>query len=239
MSSIFDTCKHTYIEDGTCQLCGLDIGGVYIDMDASYSEHHQFSSSSSLQPFEADLKNLSISDEVKNLVYKMAMSCRKETHRMGVRKQQIFSFIYFAYLQLGYNFDPEKIIKELGMTQRETNMALRIISGTSASDIPLPLNEEAGEVLSAPVVVISPILYINEICKENDLEKYTEEISKLAKETLDKNKLLFEFNPKHVALAIVKHYMNLNAIVISKFAKVNGISDSILKQHITRILKIK
>ncbi len=237
MSSIFDTCKHTYIDDGVCQDCGLEVG-VYIDMESTYSDHHQYSNPNNIQPFEADLKSLSISDEVKNLVYKMAMSCRKETHRMGVRKQQIFSFIYFAYLQLGYTFDPEKIIKELGMTQRETNMALRIISGTSASDIPLPMNEAAGEVLSAPVVVISPALYIDEICKENKLEEHCEEISKLTKEILDKNKLLFEFNPKHVALAITKHYMNLNDIVISKFAKLNGISDSILKQHITRILKV-
>jgi hypothetical protein len=123
------------------------------------------------------------------------------------------------------------------MTQRETNMALRIISGTSSSDIALPINEAAGEILSAPVVIISPVFFIEDICKENSLSEKSVEIITLAKQILSENKILFEFNPKHVALAIVKYYMNLNNIVISKFAKVNGISDSILKQHINRILK--
>jgi len=235
MSSIFETCKHELVSDGCCQVCGLDVG-VNMEMDSNYSEHHKYDSQAQ-QPFENDLKNLSIPNEVKNLVYKMAMGCPKETHRMGVRKQQIFSFIYIAYLQLGYKFDPDKIIKELKMTQRETNMALRIISGTSSSDIALPINEAAGEILSAPVVIISPVFFIEDICKENSLSEKSVEIITLAKQILSENKILFEFNPKHVALAIVKHYMNLNNIVISKFAKVNGISDSILKQHINRILK--
>jgi hypothetical protein len=231
----FENCKHEHISEGTCDACGLEVS-IYLDMESSYSENHKYEAQQQ-QPFENDLKNLNIPEEVKCAVYKMAQTCPRETHRMGVRKQQIFAFIYIAYLQLGYKFDPEKIIDELKMTQRETNMALRIISGTSSAEISLPLNEDDGEVLSAPVVVISPTHFLEEICVFNNLEFHQKDIFTLAKQILSSNKNLLEFNPKHVALAIVKHYMNLNDISISKFAKNNKISDSILKQYINRIQK--
>jgi hypothetical protein len=229
----FDNCKHEHISEGTCDFCGLEVGS-YLDMESSYSENHKYEAAAQ-QPFESDLKNLNIPEEVKCVVYKMAQTCPRETHRMGVRKQQIFAFIYIAYLQLGYKFDPQNIITELKMSQRETNMALRIISGTSSAEISLPLNENDGEVLSAPVVVISPTHFLEDICKFNNLQDHHVEIMKVAKQILATKKILLEFNPKDVALAIVKYYMNLNDLSISKFAKNNKISDSILKKHISRI----
>jgi hypothetical protein len=147
-------------------------------MTSSYSEFHSHSDVNIIQPFENDLKSLSIPDEIKHLVVKLALSCPKETHRMGVRRQQLFSYIYLAYLQLGYNFDPDLVINELKMSKREINMALRIISGTSSSEISLPAGEQEGEVISAPIVVISPMIYIEEICKNNNL---LEQLSKLEK----------------------------------------------------------
>jgi hypothetical protein len=206
-------------------------------MKSSYSEYHSYVDSVNVLPFEADLKSIDIPDEVKNLVMNLASSCARETHRMGVRRQQLFSYIYLAYLQLGFKFDPEKIRKEMKMSQREINMALRIISGTSSIDIPLPVSEHS-EPLSAPVVVISPSIYIEEVCATNNLTQFKDEVSQLAKEILDKNKMLLEYNPKHIAITIVKHYMNLKNISVQKFSKINGISDSILKHHLQRINKI-
>jgi hypothetical protein len=204
-------------------------------MTSSYSEYHSHFDASLIQPFEQDLKHLSIPDEIKNLVMKLALTCPKETHRMGVRKQQLFSYIYLAYLQLGYKFESDKIIEEMGMDKRKINMALRIVSGTSSADISLPIGNEEGDVLSAPVVVISPIVYIEDICKDNNLTPSFEDIYFYAKDILSKNKILLEFNPKHIAIAIVKHYLVQKKITIPKFAKNNGISESILKQHMNRI----
>jgi hypothetical protein len=234
------TCEHPNIYDGVCNDCGMEVygtsTGTFIDMKSSYSEYHSYVDSFTPQPFETDLKTIDIPDEVKNLVMTLASSCSRETHRMGVRRQQLFSYIYLAYLQLGFKFDPEKIRKELKMSQREINMALRIISGTSSIDIPLPVSEDS-EPLSAPVVVISPMVYIEEVCQHNNLGDEVELVSVVAKEVLDKNKLLLEYNPKHIAISIVKHYMNIKGISVNKFSKHNGISDSILKQHLIRINK--
>ena len=234
-------CEHQTIYDGVCNECGMEIygtsTGTFIDMKSSYSEYHSYTEASIIQSFEADLKTINIPDEVKNLVMNLASSCPRETHRMGVRRQQLFSYIYIAYLQLGFKFDPDMIKKEMKMSQREVNMALRIISGTSSIDIPLPVSEDA-EPLSAPVVVISPSIYIEDVCKHNNLSDAVEDVSKMAKELLDKNKMLFEYNPKHIAIAIVKHYMNTKNIATNKFSKNNGISDSILKHHLQRIVKI-
>jgi len=233
-------CTHTNVFEGICNDCGMELygtaNGTFIDMKSTYSEYHTYTDFVHTQPFEADLRNINIPDEVKNLVMNLASSCPRETHRMGVRRQQLFSYIYLAYLQLGYKFDPDAIRKEMKMSQREINMALRIISGTSSIDIPLPVSEES-EPLSAPVVVISPIIYLEEVCNNNNLSEHTEEVSKLAKDILDKNKILFEYNPKHIAITLVKHYMNIKGIGMAKFSKNNGISDSILKQHLARINK--
>jgi hypothetical protein len=234
-------CRHTSVYEGICNECGIELNGTsngtFIDMKSSYSEYHTYTDAIQSQPFEADLRNINIPDEVKNLVINLASSCPRETHRMGVRRQQLFSYIYLAYLQLGYKFDPDAIRTEMKMSQREINMALRIISGTSSIDIPLPVSDEA-EPLSAPVVVISPIVYLEDVCNNNNLSSHIEEITKLSKEILDKNKILFEYNPKHIAITLVKHYMNIKGIGMAKFSKNNGISDSILKQHLVRVNKI-
>jgi hypothetical protein len=91
-------------------------------------------------------------------------------------------------------------------------------------------------------VVISPIVYIEDICKHNNLIEIFGEIYTESKKILDKNQMLLEFNPKHMAIALVKYYINQRDKIepgysktFSKFAKNNGISDSILKQHMNNI----
>lgn len=235
-----ELCEHPSIYNGVCNDCGMEINATqnstHIDMSSTFSEYHSYIDSNNTLPFENDLKDLSIPEEVKNMVMTLASSCPKETHRMGVRRQQLFSYIYLAYLKLGYKFDPEKIKTEMKMNQREVNMALRIVSGTSSIDIPLPLNDDS-DPISAPVVVIPPTNYLEDICKKNNLEESYEEILAMTKTILSKNKMLYEYNPKHIAISLVKYYMNKNGINISKFAKLNGISDSILKQHLSKIAK--
>ena len=233
-------CPHEHIYDGACVDCGMEVfgtsNGTHIEMSSAYSEHHSFIDPQNTQPFEADLKNLNIPIEIKTMVMNLASSCPRETHRMGVRRQQLFAYIYLAYLQTGFKFDPDRIREELKMTQREVNMALRIISGTSSVDIPLPTTDD-NETISAPVVVISPLVYIEEVCETNNIKEHIEDVMNLAKKVLDKNKILLEFNPKHMAVAIVRYYMNGLNMSVPKFVKINGISDSILKQHIARITK--
>lgn len=237
--SNYEVCETHNVVEGVCTECGLEISKNYFDMTSSYSEYHSHFDISNIQPFEQDLKNLTIPDEIKNHVMKLAMSCPKETHRMGVRKQQLFSYIYLAYLQLGYKFDHDKLIEEMGMDKRKINMALRIVSGTSSADIPLPIDKEEGEIISAPVVIISPIVYIEDLCKENNLKESFTDIHSYAKNILSKNKMLLEFNPKHIAIAIIRHYLNHHDMDIpKKFARNNGISESILKTHMNRIINI-
>ena len=235
-----ESCEHANIYDGVCLECGMEVygtsNGTHIEMSSKYSEHHSYIDANNMQPFEADLKALNLPTEIKAMVMNLANSCPRETHRMGVRRQQLFAYIYLAYLQLGFKFDPEKLRIDMKMTQREVNMALRIISGTSSVDIPLPTNDDS-EPISAPVVVISPMIYIEEVCEFNNVMGHKDEIMNLAKFVLDKNKILLEYNPKHVAVSIVKYYLASINVNIPKYVKNNGISDSILKQHIVRIEK--
>ena len=236
-----ECCAHTDVYDGVCNQCGLEVFGIsngtYIDMSSSYSEHHSYMDNNNLQPFEVDLRGMDLPMEVKSMAMNLASSCPRETHRMGVRRQQLFSYIYLAYLQLGLKFDPERLREEMGMTQREVNMALRIVSGTSSISIPLPTND-LDECISAPVVVISPVIYLEEICTLNGIPEHTERVTVMSKTILKKNKILFESNPRHIAISLVKYYLNCVGVNIPKFSKNNRISDSILKQHVTKIGEI-
>jgi hypothetical protein len=234
-------CDHKNVYDGACIDCGLEIlgnsNGTHIEMGSSYSEYHSYIDPVNTQPFESDLKNLNIPVEIKAMVVSLANSCSRETHRMGVRRQQLFAYIYLAYLKTGFKLDIDKLKEEMKMTQREINMALRIVSGTSAVDIPLPTTPD-GESICAPIVVYSPLIYIEDVCEANGLKDYTEQVSELAKVILSKSKRFLEENPKHVAIAILKYYLSSIGVNIPKYVKNNKISDSILKQHLGRIQKV-
>jgi hypothetical protein len=235
-----EDCNHKDVYEGVCINCGLEVfgnsNGTHIEMGSSYSEYHSYIDPVNTQPFEADLKNLNLPVEIKAMVISLANSCSRETHRMGVRRQQLFAYIYLAYLKTGFKFDLDKIKEEMKMTQREINMALRIVSGTSSVDIPLPTSPD-GQPICAPIVVYSPLIYIEDVCEANGLKDHTEQVSELTKIILSKSKRFLEENPKHVAIAILKYYLGTIDVNIPKFVKNNKISDSILKQHLSKIHK--
>lgn len=236
-----EDCKHLNIYDEVCVECGLEVmgnnNGTHIEMGSSYSEYHSYIDPINIQPFESDLKNLNLPIEIKATVISLANSCSRETHRMGVRRQQLFAYIYLAYLKTGFKLDIDKLKEEMKMSQREINMALRIVSGTSSVDIPLPTTPE-GNHICAPIVVFSPLIYIEDVCEINGMSEYTEQVTELAKVILSKSKRFLEENPKHIAITILKYYLNSIGVNIPKYVKNNKISDSILKQHMARIEKV-
>jgi hypothetical protein len=236
-----ETCVHENTVHGICVDCGLCLGGAsggsYLDMDVDFTQSHQYSGSVPMTYFEKDLKPLPIPDDVKALVIQMAQSNIQDVHRMGIRRQQLFSYIYLAYLQLGQRLDPQRVAEHLGMNQRDINLALRVVSATSSTNIPLP--KQNNTYMAAPIVVISPLNYIEEVCQHNGLQNYVSEVQTLAHRILNASSSLLEQKPKHVAVAIVKYYMDLNAYSIpSNFAKNNGLSPLTLKSKVAEVAAV-
>lgn len=233
-----ESCVHENTVHGICTDCGLCLGGAsgesYLDMDVDFTVTHQYSGSVHMTYFEKDLKPLPIPENVKALVIQMAQSNNQDVHRMGIRRQQLFSYIYLAYLQLGQTLDPEKLAEHLGMSQRDINLALRVVSATSSTNIPLP--KQNNTYMAAPIVVISPLNYIEEVCQQNGLQNHVSKVQYLAHRVLKASTSLLEQKPKHVAIAIVKYYMDLNAYsTVGNFAKDNGLSASTLKSKVAEV----
>jgi hypothetical protein len=237
MGNNMEECVHENRLDDICIECGLCMRGTYVDMDMDFTQSHQYSGSVQTPYFEKDLKPLPIPEEVKALVIQMARSNNQDVHRMGIRRQQLFSYIYLAYLQLNQWLDPQKLAEDLGMTQRDINLALRVVSATSSTDIPLP--KQNNSYMVVPIVVISPLNYIDEVCQKNGLQNQISEVRTLANRVLQASTSLLEQKPKQVAVAIVKYYMDLNSYsTVGNFAKENGMSQSTLKNKVAEVAGI-
>jgi hypothetical protein len=240
-SANIDTCIHENAIHGICPECGLCLGGAssgtHMDMNMEFTQSHQYSGSVEAAYFEKDVKGLNIPETVKALVVEMAATNDQEIHRMGVRRQQLFSYIYLAYLRLGMAFDPTNVSNELKMNQREVNLAVRMISATSSVNIPLP--RENNNVVTAPIVVLSPINYIEDVCMRNGLQNHVNHVKEVAQRVLKASSSLLEQKPTHIAVAIVKYYMQINSITtIKNFAQFNGLSQATLKQKVAEVAAV-
>jgi hypothetical protein len=240
-STNIDTCIHENAIHGICPECGLCLAGTssgtHMDMNMEFTQSHQYSGSVEAAYFEKDVKGLNIPESVKALVVEMAASNDQEIHRMGVRRQQLFSYIYLAYLKLNMPFDPTRIADQLMMNQREVNLAVRMISATSSVNIPLP--RENNNVVTAPIVVLSPINYIEDVCIRNGLQNHVNQVKEVAQRVLKASSSLLEQKPTHIAVAIVKYYMQINSITTMRnFAQLNGLSTATLKQKVAEVAAV-
>jgi len=236
-----NSCDHDSVLEGICQKCNIFIitsNDYYIDHNTTeYSKaHHNYSSNVIKSSFEKDLKNLLIPEDVKSKVIELDLSSKRGFHRMGVRKSQLFSYIHAAYQSLNYKIDVVNIQKQLQMTAKEINTAVRIITGTSAMAI--PIMDIGKRNLSTPIVVISPLSMIENVCRKNDLLEHYHQVAELCKKTITKSDILMERKPEQVSLAILKYYMNLKGITITNFAQNNNITDATLNTRVNEIALI-
>jgi 2-phospho-L-lactate transferase/gluconeogenesis factor (CofD/UPF0052 family) len=146
---------------------------------------------------------------------------------MGKRKTQLFVYLYLAHLRLRGSIEPQKIADELKMTEKQLNEATKIVSGVS--NTPMPLPKVDGETLSAPVVVISPLSYLNSLCMILGINDTCSKIKEFGAKIISKNPMLLESAPDQVAIGIVKYYMETHNIVNLRFLSLVKRSDNTVK----------
>ena len=229
-----ELCPHTTVSNGLCLQCNLFLTAASTDevfeVDSGYSSFHSHAAKSRTSSFERELKTLQIPDDVKAKIIEMDLSANQSAHRMGVRRSQLFSYVHAAYQALGYKIDVGNISQQLGLNQKEINSAARIISGTSAARIELV--DSSKRSLVTPIVVISPLSMIRNVCERNGLLEHYPWIAELGKRVLTRSDTLLDHKPEHIALAIVKYYTGMKGITIANFAKVNGLTEATLKQRV-------
>lgn len=236
-------CDCENIINGCCEDCGRHTvdskDGSYIDSNQSFTLKHQYTAAPKVI-FEDEIKALNIPEEVKALAIKIANSSVQKTHRNAVRRKQIFAYVYFAFSQCNLSFSPKDVAKQLKLSNPEINRALQMVSGSSQVRIPLPVQNNVP--MALPIVVISPKTYIQSVCIKNNISSEFEQIYKLAEYIMDNDTqeaaYLLEQNPEHVAIAIAKLYLDNKNIKTPQFAKINEISDLVLKNRLAELKEV-
>lgn len=215
-----DHCEHTINDEGVCTKCGM--------MTESFSTEIQPSQKTKYRSFEPDLAKLSFDQDIKSEVIRIASSVSEDQiHRMGKRTTQLFVYLYLAHLRLRGSIEPQKIAEELKMSEKQLNEATKIVSGVS--NTPMPLPKIGGETLSAPVVIISPLAYLNSLCMQLGINDTCSKIKDFGAKIIAKNPLLLEQSPDQVAIGIIKYYMETHNIVNLRFLSIVKRSDNTVK----------
>ena len=106
------------------------------------------------------------------------------------------------------------------MTRKDINCCKKILRRTSLK------NSYNGEGNYAGIIIYSPISFIEEVCKNNDLEEHTDEIKELLDKILKRKDILISFKPLHVACATVKRFCERRMISSKNLCRNNDVSEN-------------
>lgn len=233
MTEVYNNCDHDqHSDDGFCSKCGLELSTMKFDYSNISDINSHVHRNVKLFSFETELGQLEIPDEVKKQIIILSDTSSTIT-RKTPRRKLLFSYAYIAYLQLGLPFDPKKLGQIIGLKDSDYNDAISLASGINSKPF------TSCERVIVPMVIISPCDYIHDIILEVQKVygiKMNEELikEKLAK-ALEKNKLLYENNPKFVAVGMVKYQLETDKIKTPKFNIHVGMSSAVIKKQITSI----
>jgi len=226
MEDLYD-CIHEHVVDGECENCGLIIGEGY-DFSTEFSKNYT----------KMNTTKVSIIDSIEGVHQKVIIRAKQNIEakqqesgkKIRNDAKNTFIVLYNAYLELGMDFKPHELAMKLGLNRKDINWCLKVSSGTSLS------KKNVSEDHKYPsIVIISPISFIDSICKNNEMSDHCGEIKRITREILEKKDILYSSRPEYVSYAIVKKYSELHGIQLKSFSKKNKISDNALKKTINDI----
>lgn len=209
------TCEHINVYEGMCVDCRLYMSSsrMTIDLTDSYSMNNERKQNLHMGKFYEKFKNADgIPETVKTWVQQKAISAPQITHRAGCREQILYAYVYLAYLSLGYEFDPKEIAVELNISKKNIKQGIKLAAGIS----PICLPQACDDIITAPIVIISPVIYLEEQLKMIKLEKKLKSVRKIAEKALKKNILLYEEKPNIMSLAFIEYYILKKKLNINK-----------------------
>lgn len=232
---VYNQCDHLNSDDGFCRKCGLELSTARFDFSNISDINSYVHRNNKIFTFETELSNLDIPDEVKQKIIILSETSKSIT-RKTPRKKLLFTYAYTAYLQLGIPFDPKKLGQMIGLKDSDYNDAINLTSGMNTK----PFSE--GERIIAPMVIISPCDYVTDLLKNlknlYDISLDENIIKNKLNTILEKDKLMYENNPKSVTTAMIKYELELNNIKTPKFNSNFNISSAVIKKLILSIKNI-
>ena len=222
-----DDCIHEDIVEGVCENCGLIVGEGY-DFSTEYSKNYT----------KMNTTKVSIIDTIEGVPQevidkaKQNIETKQEESGKKIRNdaKNTFIVLYNAYLELGLDFKPHELANKLNLNRRDVNWCLKVSSGTSLSKTSVSEDQNYPS-----IVIISPVSFIDSICKNNEISEHCDEIKRITRKILEQKDILYSSRPEYVSFAIVKKYSEQNGITLKSFSKKNKISDNALKRTINDI----
>lgn len=222
---LYENCQHQFLNN-ICEHCGLLIETVFDNKKESPGHFKYTDNKTSILDKLTDIPEDVITKARQNIIRKQSETGKKVRNDC----KTTFIQVYEAYLECGYlNFNAHVLASKLNLTRKEINWCLKVTSRTSL--VP-SIHEEVNKLI--PIVIMSPIAYIDKICEHNDIQQYNEQIKKLANHIM-KEKELYSTRPEYVACAIIKRFCESQNINTKSFGKHNGIPDNALKKIIVDI----
>ena len=223
-------CEHDFIQDGDRMVCCKCDVIRENQLEQGFGHQRNYTTNAGSKTGVLD-KIEGVPEEVK-IVARSNMIRKGEYFVKKVRddRKNTFKELYVAYQKLKIQFDPQELADKLGLKRKDVHCCLKSLSGTSL----VPSTHDDGENYCS-IVFIHPVNLIEERCKLNEIEKYTDELKTLTREILNEKKILIQSKPKHVACAIIKKFCDANKITMKSFAKINGLSDNALKNAVRDI----
>lgn len=222
-----DDCIHEDIVEGVCENCGLIVGEGY-DFSTEYSKNYTKMNTTKVSILET------IEGIPEEVIKKAKMNIEHKQEESGKKirndAKNTFIVLYNTYLELGLDFKPHELAEKLKLNRKDVNWCLKVSSGTS-----LTKNNVSEDNKYPSIVIISPVSFIDSICKNNDISEHCEEIKLITREILEKNDILYASRPEYVSYAIIKRYAETKGISLKSFSKKNKISDNALKRTINDI----
>ena len=226
-------CNHLIIEEGICRECGMatNMNGTYLESQTYLTNHSTVNVNNT---FENDLRCVILPTNIKEEIINLSKDVTNIT-RKNIRKKVLFSLAYTAYLNLDISFDPEELAKIFKLNSNDYTAAIKLISGIN------PNISISSKVI--PIAIINPVTYfptlINKLqnfsgvsIDEKDLKDIFTQV-----ETNEPTKI-YNFQPKHVAIAIIKYYLDREKITVNKFQDCYNMTTATINKHVNIIKKI-
>ena len=219
-----DECQHDFL-DNVCQKCNLILEN-YFDKKYQNISHVKDTNKYNLIDQIEGIPPKIISIAKKNIIRKQNETGKKVRND----KKQTFIQLYEAIIESGINFDPTVITRQLGLGKKEINWCIKEVSQTSL--VP-SVHEEASQPIY--IVIVSPLVYIEDICKNINLESEVKKLKEITEKIMDKKDILYSFKPNYIACGIVKSFCVKNNIQIKGFSRKNNISDNALNKAVINV----
>ena len=219
-----DNCEHDFL-DNVCQKCNLYIESFF-DKKHSNLENIRDTNKYNLIDQLVNVPPKIISIAKKNIMRKQNETGKKVRND----KKQTFIQVYEAIIESRINFDPSIVTKQLGLGKKEINWCIKEVSQTSL--VP-SIHEEVSQPIY--IVIVSPIVYIEDICKKTGIENHKNKLLKITEDIMDKKDVLYSFKPNYIACGIVKSYCIKNNLNIKAFSRKNNISDNALNKAVLNV----